>query len=133
MRKPWTKEEEQWLTQNYTYAGLAETCRVLGRGESSVLHKVSDMKLARKGNARKPRILDKGGYLWVSYEGGQEAVHRMVMEFVLKRPLSPDESVHHKDGNTYNNNPDNLEVMSISEHLKEHYKDREIDALGRLK
>lgn len=133
MRKDWSEDEIKWLTENYSYAGLKKSCEVLDRSESQVLKKAHRLNLKRKGGNRKPRILDKAGYLWVSYEGGQEAIHRMVMEFVLKRKLNSDEEVHHIDGNTYNNDPNNLEVLSKSEHLKEHYKDREIDELGRLK
>ena len=133
MRKEWSKEEENWLIENYSYAGLQKSCEVLSRNESQVLKKAFRLKLKRKGRNRKPRILDKGGYLWLSYEGGQEAIHRMVMEHKLKRKLHSNEDVHHIDGNTYNNNPDNLEVLSKSEHLKEHYRNRKIDELGRLK
>lgn len=46
--------------------------------------------------------------------------HRVVMERVLGRPLEKGEIVHHKDGNKKNNNPDNLEVMTQSEHARLH-------------
>lgn len=35
--------------------------------------------------------------------------------------LSPDYIVHHKDGNTRNNNLENLELLTKSEHSKLHY------------
>ena len=38
--------------------------------------------------------------------------HRLVMAQVLGRPLTGDESVHHKDGNRLNNEPSNLELWS---------------------
>jgi hypothetical protein len=46
--------------------------------------------------------------------------HRMVMEQVLGRKLNPDEDVHHKDKNKFNNDPSNLEVILKSEHTKFH-------------
>lgn len=48
--------------------------------------------------------------------------HRLVVEKMLGRPLKPGEIVHHKDGDKHNNDPDNLEVMTQSEHIKEHLK-----------
>ena len=40
--------------------------------------------------------------------------------------------VHHKNGLTWDNRPDNLELLSQSEHMAHHYQDREIDERGRL-
>ena len=47
--------------------------------------------------------------------------HREVMESALGRPLAPSEIVHHKDGNKLNNAPDNLELMSVSDHTSHHH------------
>ncbi len=47
--------------------------------------------------------------------------HRRAAEEKLGRPLVKGEIVHHIDGNKHNNHPDNLEVMSQSEHAKEHW------------
>ena len=49
--------------------------------------------------------------------------HRYIMEQRLGRSLSPDEHVHHRDGNGMNNGlhedgNDNLQLMSNSEHLR---------------
>lgn len=52
------------------------------------------------------------------------AEHRLVMESVIGRLLFNFEVVHHKDENTLNNSPDNLELMSASEHSKHHAEKR---------
>lgn len=46
--------------------------------------------------------------------------HRRVAESMLGRPLKRGEIVHHKDGDKHNNSPENLEVMTQSEHIKAH-------------
>jgi len=58
--------------------------------------------------------------------------YRLILEKHLKRFLLPSEIVHHKDENIQNNKVENLEVLTQSEHAKRHYKDRKIDAKGRL-
>jgi hypothetical protein len=47
--------------------------------------------------------------------------HRLVMEQMLGRPLSSEEIVHHIDRNQGNNLPDNLQIMTQSEHAAMHH------------
>ena len=46
--------------------------------------------------------------------------HRVVAEKMLGRKLRKGEIVHHKDHNKHNNSPENLEVMTQSDHVKAH-------------
>ena len=46
--------------------------------------------------------------------------HRLIMEKYLGRKLLSNEIVHHKDGDKSNNDLENLEVMSRSEHSRSH-------------
>jgi hypothetical protein len=46
--------------------------------------------------------------------------HRIVAEKIIGRRLDKDEIVHHKNGKRWDNRPENLEVMSKSEHAKLH-------------
>src|SRR5699024_1406120 len=61
--------------------------------------------------------------------------HRYVMSEHIGRHLREDEVVHHKDENRLNNEINNLEIMSRSEHTKLHMKDYGIVrcSLGRIK
>jgi hypothetical protein len=72
------------------------------------------------------RHIEKGKYVLIKMPDhphanhlGYVREHRLVMEKKLGRYLEPGEVVHHIDGDTMNNHPDNLEVYSSNaEHLK---------------
>jgi hypothetical protein len=66
-------------------------------------------------------IYIKDGYRYVMVgKRHYEPEHRLVMERFLGRKLSPDEHVHHIDGDTLNNSPSNLQLVSRSEHMRIH-------------
>lgn len=50
--------------------------------------------------------------------------HILVMEKKVGRSISKDEDVHHKDENKQNNDPDNLELLTKSEHSKKTQESR---------
>lgn len=49
--------------------------------------------------------------------------HRRVMEEKLGRKLHSKEIVHHIDGNKHNNLPENLELITQSNHIRKHIKE----------
>ena len=51
---------------------------------------------------------------------GLYPLHRVLMENKLGRLLARDEHVHHKSGNKADDEADNLEVLSISDHAAHH-------------
>lgn len=63
----------------------------------------------------------RNGYRVLRATGQQSLYgHRVVMESILGRPLATHETVHHRDLNEGNNEPDNLQVLTHSEHRKLH-------------
>ena len=60
------------------------------------------------------------------------AEHRLVMESIIGRLLNDDEVAHHKDENTLNNSPENLELMTASEHMKLHKKSAKRNNHGKF-
>lgn len=51
---------------------------------------------------------------------GYVMYHRYLMELHLGHFITPEFDVHHKDENTTNNDLDNLEVMTRSDHMRYH-------------
>ena len=71
----------------------------------------------RKAN---PKGWSQRGYHDFSDGTHEIGAHRVLAEQVIGRALSPDEVVHHRDGDATNNDPGNLEVMSRSAHCGLH-------------
>ena len=75
---------------------------------------------ARKSKEKRTEKLRARGQGKSYLKADRRHIHRTVMEKNLGRPLRPGEVVHHKDGNHLNNAPENLEVMTQTEHLTLH-------------
>lgn len=76
----------------------------------------------RSGEARNSRWLNKDGYVVISRPGSPSAdaqgrimEHRWVMQQILGRPLLPNETVHHLNGDRSDNREENLQLWSKSQ------------------
>lgn len=78
--------------------------------------------------------LNTAGYLYKCINGIGILQHRYIMEQHLGRKLGSKEHVHHINGVRTDNRLENLEVLSASEHGREHMTPRakEMSLLGHL-
>jgi hypothetical protein len=80
------------------------------------------------------KLVKKGDYLYAVVRNHPHRIqydyvlhHRIVMENHLKRLLTKNEVVHHKDGDKKNNSIENLELLTDVDHIRQHMSER-----GRL-
>ena len=66
----------------------------------------------------------KNNYYQVKIDNKNKKVHRLVAFAFCdnKYQSNKDLQIHHKDNNKHNNNANNLEILTIEEHKKRHYK-----------
>lgn len=69
--------------------------------------------------------LTTDGYIWIrvignGYHNNQIKLHRYLMEIKVGRKLQFNEIVHHINGDKLDNNIDNLQLVTRSEHNKIH-------------
>jgi hypothetical protein len=105
----------------------------------SMKHKenISKSKLKWGEKNAKSLSIKPSGYVEITRGPRKgKAVHIVIMEAILGRPLNENEVVHHIDCNPSNNDPRNLRVMSKGGHLRLHramdITERQRDQLGRF-
>lgn len=71
------------------------------------------------------QLMGKGRYYLASSKSntarkGAKGLHVVVWETATNRRVPSGSLIHHKDGNTFNNHPENLELLTRSQHAKKH-------------
>lgn len=98
-----------------------EPLRFISGHNTRLLSSEEQSRRASFNDPRKQRY--SGSRLnYIKYYGRH--LHRVIAEQKLGRPLVAGEIVHHKDGDKWNNNPDNLEIMTQAEHVRIHNRQR---------
>lgn len=74
----------------------------------------------------------KPGHLNAIKDKRYVAKHRLVAEEKIGRELNENEVAHHINGDTLDNRPENIEVLTVSKHNKLTANNRERDINGKL-
>lgn len=100
-----------------------------------ILKKVSDV------NRSQHNFCDRNCYMdYINFENAGAknqrvsgiVLYRKMAELKTGKNLTSDDEIHHIDGNHYNNAAENLLVVSKSEHMKIHAKQKRRDQHGRF-
>ena len=100
-------------------------------------NKIRESKLKHSEiNAKGYRINTNGYYEFTKGVNKGRMIHIVIAENLKGRKLKKNEVVHHIDKNKLNNSPENLKIMSLSDHsrlhAKEDYKNRKINKKGQF-
>ena len=116
--KKYSEEEEQFLRNNYATLGNKKCAEHLGRTVSAVNHKAKKLGLSKTWCHTYTSVQ---GYLMDCTDRNKhKLIHRQQMEQKLQRPLTPQEIVHHINGDKQDNDPENLELLTRAEHINLH-------------
>jgi hypothetical protein len=97
----------------------------LGKSLSETAKEKLAERIGEKSPLWKGGITISSGYLQftgskANGDNAGKAIHTIIAEWIYGRKVKNGEHVHHIDGNKLNNNPENICILSASEHAKLH-------------
>lgn len=109
---------------NWKHGGMA-TVKCLNCNEDFFNRSVKRLYCSRScsGVHKRDEEKWKNSYKSLYNKGNTVSEHRYVMSYHLGRRLDFDEVVHHINGNKRDNRLENLELMSRSQHTKQHHEE----------
>lgn len=131
LRKPRAKRLKRIYKRTCKLCNETQTLDAIPRSEICRPCRTSKIGI-RTGTGSKTGVITPYGYRMIMVNKQAIFEHRHIMEVFLGRKLLVTEHVHHKDGNKLNNNIDNLEVMSPSDHHREHMTPERAKRLSKL-
>lgn len=122
----WVRDIPQ--PEKFTKEYRAEQKRIREEALAKIRQEYAEARRGRKvlsGDVGRWLLPTPAGYKGTTLINGYYVYeHRYLMEQKLGRLLRPGEVVHHLDGDRLNNNPENLEATTNSQHTAAHNKAR---------
>lgn len=137
-----THMDPDWLREKYHEEGLSlnEMGELAGVNDTAILHAMKKYGIERReaGGNWKPYATyftnNHGHEVWTGrmVDGNDFIVpiHRLVAVAYEGVETVKDKHVHHKNHIPWDNRPENLEVMSVSDHRSYHAKERGLSEMG---
>ena len=98
-------------------------CKIKKGGGKFCSCTCSGIAIRGENNSRyKAGSLTDGGYVRINVNRKQKYEHQHIMEQHLGRKLEKNEIIHHIDGNGFNNDIENLQIMTRNEHTSLHHR-----------